>query len=1349
MITSVRNALYAAGWVLVSVAFVSGQEKSLPEILQSWKDWALWDVAHLQCPTPFNSSQERLCIWPSEVKLDAKNNGGDWEVQVQVFDQSWIPLPGDKDAWPEDVKVNDQSIPVIEKDGVPAVQLLAGRHRLSGKFVWTELPERIAIPKSFGIVNLNIEGESVSIPNWDENGFVWLKRTQSTDVVEDQLTIQIYRVIEDGLPMWLRTEVDLTISGKSREEEIGNILPEGWQISFVSSPIPVALDENGQMKAQVRSGTWQISIDAFRNRDLEELRFADGVKPATDQELVGVRLRPELRTAELQGALSIDVQMTTFPASWRDLPVYEWKTDSPLKWVEKTRGMGLQQPTKLTVRRQLWLDENGTGVTYQDQIQGQPKEIARLDVAEGHELGVVRIDGTRQLITENPKSGAHGVELRTSNPNIEAIGRTNRSKTMNATGWQTEADSLGLSLTLPPGWRVYALFGADRVEGDWLTAWTLLDLFLLLIFSVAIFRLWGWWAGLVAFVAFGLSYHEPGSPRYTWLFLLIPLAILHVVRQGRILPWLHAWRFLAIAVLLLNLVPFIATQVQNALYPQLERVGVPYGGSREIFDWLKATYNASATVAEYALEERSIHAGSSMTFESKVSAGKAAVQRQSQMANMQFDAGTSIQTGMAKPEWYGNQVRCYWDGPVSRDQTIQPILISCNLHRIFTIVRLVLIGLLVAILLRGKSPTWIWFRGSSAKAVAASLAVLLGMYPAQGWSQIPSDKMLQTLRERLLVPSEAYPRAAEIPSMSLNLDEEKIVVDAEVHAAIDVAIPVPGKLPAWSPLSVKIDNESAIVVRREDGFLWTLIPKGIHQLKVDGVIDAGAEWELAFELPPRRLNVTVSAWNVTGLRPNGRPETQLFFVRKDQQVEGAAAYDQKNFRSMVVIDRQFEVGLIWKVHNAVKRLSAPGKAISLQVPLLKNERVLTSNITNNKGSIEVNLAADESEFRWESEMQVQDELALEASTSNQAVERWSLVSSPVWNVSVADLQPIYEAGQSDLMPVWHPWPGEKATLSFRKPTAVPGKLLTVQRAKHNMSLGNRQRTSHLELQVESSLGGEFPLELPEAAVVTSMSTDSRPLPVRLDNKKYVFPLQPGPQNIEINWNIDEPLHSKVEFPAVKLPTDASNISTTLNVPESRWILWVQGPTRGPAVRFWVILVTALLLAIALACHPLSPLKHYEWGLLAIGLTQVHVIAGLIVIAWFFILCWRGRTLPASINYVAFNLLQMFLVFLTFVVLAIFIFVVGAGLLGSPEMFILGNGSYRNHLNWFEPDSGAALSQPRVISISVWYYRLLMLVWALWLANALIRWLKFGWRSFTFEGSWRHAREKIVVANEVT
>jgi hypothetical protein len=73
------------------------------------------------------------------------------------------------------------------------------------------------------------------------------------------------------------------------------------------------------------------------------------------------------------------------------------------------------------------------------------------------------------------------------------------------------------------------------------------------------------------------------------------------------------------------------------------------------------------------------------------------------------------------------------------------------------------------------------------------------------------------------------------------------------------------------------------------------------------------------------------------------------------------------------------------------------------------------------------------------------------------------------------------------------------------------------------------------------------------------------------------------------------------------------------------------------------------------------------------------------------------------------------------------------LLGTPEMFITGNQSFRTTLRWFQARSGPLLPQPGCLSISIWWYRLAMLGWALWLATSLISWLRSGWQNFTTGG----------------
>ncbi len=105
--------------------------------------------------------------------------------------------------------------------------------------------------------------------------------------------------------------------------------------------------------------------------------------------------------------------------------------------------------------------------------------------------------------------------------------------------------------------------------------------------------------------------------------------------------------------------------------------------------------------------------------------------------------------------------------------------------------------------------------------------------------------------------------------------------------------------------------------------------------------------------------------------------------------------------------------------------------------------------------------------------------------------------------------------------------------------------------------------------------------------------------------------------------------------------------------------------------------------------------------------------------------------------------------LTLIAIGILIVVVGSGLLGNPEMFIVGNGSSQFWLQWYQPTAGLVLPETTVISVSVWFYRGLMLLWALWLASALLRWLGNGWKQFSHGGAWRHRPILAEVPNPDT
>jgi hypothetical protein len=106
----------------------------------------------------------------------------------------------------------------------------------------------------------------------------------------------------------------------------------------------------------------------------------------------------------------------------------------------------------------------------------------------------------------------------------------------------------------------------------------------------------------------------------------------------------------------------------------------------------------------------------------------------------------------------------------------------------------------------------------------------------------------------------------------------------------------------------------------------------------------------------------------------------------------------------------------------------------------------------------------------------------------------------------------------------------------------------------------------------------------------------------------------------------------------------------------------------------------------------------------------------------------------------FQAVQIGLALLTLVALVLLIGAVQQGLLGLPDMQVSGNGSTAWQLNWYQDRAGSVVPQPWVVSVPLTVYRFAMLAWALWLAFALLNWLRWGWQCYASGGLWREGEK---------
>jgi hypothetical protein len=214
-----------------------------------------------------------------------------------------------------------------------------------------------------------------------------------------------------------------------------------------------------------------------------------------------------------------------------------------------------------------------------------------------------------------------------------------------------------------------------------------------------------------------------------------------------------------------------------------------------------------------------------------------------------------------------------------------------------------------------------------------------------------------------------------------------------------------------------------------------------------------------------------------------------------------------------------------------------------------------------------------------------------------------------------------------------------------------------------------------------------------------------------------------------------------------LPSVNTDLQVTLG--QDRWILFTLGPKFGPAVLFWGVLIVLAGLALGLGKIALTPIKHWQWLLLLIGLSQVSNLSGLIVVLWLIALGAKAHY-PESISRY-FNAVQLGLGALTLMSLSILFIAVEQGLLGAPDMQIIGNQSSAYSLNWYQDRSETQLPVSTVFSVPLIVYRILMLAWSLWLAVSLLNWLKWGWNCFSKEGVWKKSpvKPKLKSDSETT
>ncbi len=1369
-------------------------ESAVPQPLKTWVPWALYGHETRTCPAPYNMTDGQACVWPARLDLVATPNGASFRFEVSVFGTpSWVALPGEPGRWPQDVLANGRALAVSARNQLPMTELPVGHHVISGTLPWVEMPQSVLLPREVGIVQLSINGK-VAPRNADADGRVWLQPAQTPDATTEAITVRTVRLIEDDIPLRVTTHYDIAVSGKAREIQLPAALLPGFVAESLTSALPARLHDEGQLRLQARPGNWTVQVRARLMQPTTALQLPDGGRP---DEVWSFAARSDLRVVTVDGVPTVDPKQVPMPEDWRAYPAYQMRAGQTFKLNETRRGNPQPGADQLRLARQIWLDFDGDGYTLRDEIVGTLSRSWRLEMAAPATLGRAGVNGEDQPVTRRADTEVDGVELRRGALNLVADSRVNSdTRTLPVTGWLTDFNGVSAQLHTPPGWRLLHASGVDQASGSWVGRWTLWDFFFVLLSSLAAGKLLGRKAGAVMAGALILTWHMSGAPQSIWLVLMGLAALTRVLPAGRLLKVATNTSWLVTALLALMLVPYAVEQIRLSIYPALEHPHIQIGIQEQ--SPVRAPQSAASEPAEAAeaaapaqMDANADQASAEQTEPSSTvekrkapypAARKALKQQERTLAYSmsslnEVDPSVKVQTGPGLPSWNWTRYTLTWYGPVQSTQNMHLYLMSPTATVVW---RLAGLGLLLAAfwMLISVLPGWTqrprfnfttptWSRKGS--GAAAALMTALGLTSLSTWSdpaqaanppqeniaqpqgQTPTPQLLDELRTRLTAPPNCLPHCADVTRLAVIAQNNRVQLRLEVHALADTMVPLPAQGTHWQPSVVSINGAPATVRRDRAGVLWMATRSGVHQVVLAADVGEISNVEIALPMPVRAVSVQTEGWALAGLDARGMATGALSLARTVPTPSGAPTLSSAPSDALppfVRVERTLQLGLRWTVQTQITRLAPSRAPVRVKVALLDGESVNSDSARIEGGYAIVQMGSEDS-VAFVSTLKETAQIDLASTDVPHQIEQWQLQPSALWHVQWSGIAPVqYTDANARLQPRWQPWPGERVSLHVSKPAGTPGQTLTVDRLLLSLSPGQRTTDVRSTALLRSSQGGNHRVQLPEGAQFLGLTLNGQSQPLQPQNNALLIPITPGAHQVQINWREPRGIQTFFKTTPHGMGIPSVNAHTEINLPRDRVVLAVGGPRIGPAVLFWGIVVALVGMALLLARSGLTPLHATAWFLLGLGLAQTSLWGVAAVVGWFIALAARSRfVLHQEDNAVGWkrlgtNLMQLLLVLWTLIAAAVLLNTVRVGLLGYPDMMVLGNGSSASTLRWYQDRTADTMTPAWVLTAPAWAYRLLMLAWALWLSASILKWVKWAWASFSHGGYWRK-REMMV------
>jgi len=623
-------------------------------------------------------------------------------------------------------------------------------------------------------------------------------------------------------------------------------------------------------------------------------------------------------------------------------------------------------------------------------------------------------------------------------------------------------------------------------------------------------------------------------------------------------------------------------------------------------------------------------------------------------------------------------------------------------------------------------------------------------------AQYPSDFSLKNLEDNYIkskVCEFSCGSFGGIILKSVNLSSKDISFEIPVSATQLTAIELPFDIRSFNWVEFTLDGKETKSILSAKNKILIAIPYGSHKVGITAKIkNEQLRVDLLEDPKYFENNSSVNA----SIKKVGN---SFFFELENGELKKVEnAITDQEVSKVIFNERLYEINRSlflsdkWRLTTTITPINKrdDNKVGKIEVPLLNGESPLSSDLEIKDNKVQVSLGGGE--FSWNSNIIPKEKLIFE-NKDNKNLETWSVYNENNWIYSYIGINPISVSSNSKYKNIttWIMWPTEKVEVSFDLPKISPGQLTNVEKLLFKTDFNENPLKHNISFVVNSSIGGKYNIVFEDKKVeVLKIKVGEAIIYNRVRDGILSLDLLAGENNIDIQFKSGE---NRIinSIPKVKFETNIKNANFNIDI-SKRWVLAAGGGDFKPAILLWGLLFGLVIISYFLSKIKKLPLSMTAWVLLLFGISQLTLIASIIIIGWFLAFAYRDKLLYQNIETkklrgIGFNKVQSFLGVLSIVSILILISVVGNGLLSNPEIFVSGYNTNSNFLSWYIQSWDGVNNSPWVLSLPMTVYRGLMLMWGVWLAFSLMSWLKWMWGEYTKGGYWLKEKKETTIIVE--